>query len=278
MKKDAYYFPHFCNARHDRKIKRLQKDLGLEGYGIFFMILEVLREQTDFKYPYQDLDLLADEFNTSTAKLEAVINAYDLFEIDSQHNFFSPKLVFYLQPYLEKSERAKRANEIRWEKQKQLMNTNQNSKAIQKESIWIPSQNPSKVKESKVKESKEEERKETISAAAASPESFYQNNFGLLTPMIAQEISQWLEDGIEEELMLHLMKEAVSNNARTWRYVNAAIKNQHQKNVFTLQQYLSAEEERRRQRQPKQKEVVEFNFDEVWDRLEAQKNGQETIE
>ena len=55
--KDAYYFPHFCNARHDRKIKRVTKELGVEGYGIYFMVLEVLREQTDFKYPLSEIDL-----------------------------------------------------------------------------------------------------------------------------------------------------------------------------------------------------------------------------
>ena len=66
--KDAYYFPHFCTARNDRKVKRLRKELGVEGYGIFFMLLEVLREQTDFKFPTEDIDLLADEFNTSEQK------------------------------------------------------------------------------------------------------------------------------------------------------------------------------------------------------------------
>ncbi len=63
--KDAFYFPHFCNARHDRKLKRVRKELGLEGYGIFFMLLETLREQADYRYPIEDLDLLADEFGTS---------------------------------------------------------------------------------------------------------------------------------------------------------------------------------------------------------------------
>ena len=56
MEKDAYYFPHFSNARHDRKIKRLRKELGAEGYGIYFMILEILREQTGFKYPLEDIN------------------------------------------------------------------------------------------------------------------------------------------------------------------------------------------------------------------------------
>jgi hypothetical protein len=51
MEKEAYYFPHFCNARHDRKIRRLRKELGVEGYGIYFMLLETLREQQDLMYP-----------------------------------------------------------------------------------------------------------------------------------------------------------------------------------------------------------------------------------
>lgn len=122
MKKDAFYFPHFCNARHDRKIKRVVKELGVEGYGIYFMLLEVLREQTDFKFPMDDIDLLADEFGTSEQKVRTVICNYQLFDVDEQHRFFSMKLVFYLQPYLEKSERARIAANTRWEatKQKQL--------------------------------------------------------------------------------------------------------------------------------------------------------------
>jgi len=31
MNKDAYYFPHFANARHDRKLRRVRKELGIEG-------------------------------------------------------------------------------------------------------------------------------------------------------------------------------------------------------------------------------------------------------
>ena len=42
MEKDAFYFPHFSNARTDRKLRRVRKDLGLEGYGIYFMLLEVM--------------------------------------------------------------------------------------------------------------------------------------------------------------------------------------------------------------------------------------------
>lgn len=107
MKKEAFYFPHFCNARHDRKIRRVRKELGLEGYGIFFMILEVLREQADYKYPMEDMDLLADEFDTSEQKIRTVVCNYDLFSVDDEENFFSSNLIMYLQPYFEGKEKRR---------------------------------------------------------------------------------------------------------------------------------------------------------------------------
>jgi len=148
MNKDAYYFPHFSNARHDRKIKRITKELGVEGYGIYFMLLEVLREQTDLRYPLADVDLLADEFRTSEGKITTIINNYNLFEIDSEQMFFSPKQAEYLQPYFAKSDRARNAAHKRWEQHKQLAETNEgDSNALQMQSH----SNASKVKESKGK-------------------------------------------------------------------------------------------------------------------------------
>ena len=107
MEKDAFYFPHFCNARQDRKIKRVRKELGLEGYGIYFMLLETLREQQEFKFPMEDIDLLADEFGTSEQKIRTVICNYDLFQIDEQENFFSISFIKYLTPYLEGKQRKR---------------------------------------------------------------------------------------------------------------------------------------------------------------------------
>ena len=121
MKKDAFYFPHFCNARHDRKIKRVLKELGIEGYGIYFMLLEVLREQTDFKYPLSEIDLLADEFGTSEQKVRVVICNYGLFEIDENEMLFSIKLIEFLQPYLKMKEQRSLAGKSSAEKRKQLM-------------------------------------------------------------------------------------------------------------------------------------------------------------
>jgi hypothetical protein len=131
MKKDSYYFPHYSDARQDRKLRRVIKDLGIEGYGIFFMILEILRGQPDFKYPLKDIDLLVDEIRASEVKVNAVISSYDLFTIDENNNFFSPKQIFYLQPYLEKSKRAREAAQKRWSsiESKRISNANADANA-----------------------------------------------------------------------------------------------------------------------------------------------------
>jgi hypothetical protein len=108
------WFPHYVSARNDRKVRRLRRELNVEGYGIYFMLLEVLREQSDLKYPMEDLDLLAEEFGTSEQKIRVVICNYSLFEVDETENFFSPKQILYLQPYFAKSKRAKHAALVRW--------------------------------------------------------------------------------------------------------------------------------------------------------------------
>lgn len=147
MEKEAYYFPHFSNARHDRKIQRLRKELGIEGYGIFFMLLETLRDQIDLKYPTSDIDLLADEFGTSEQKLRTVIANYQLFELDEDELFFSPRMLVYLQPYFNMKEQRKIAGRASAEARKnKLLELSFNDRSMDDEQ--------SKVKEKKEKESK----------------------------------------------------------------------------------------------------------------------------
>jgi hypothetical protein len=147
MQKEAFYFPHFSNARHDRKIRRLRKELGIEGYGIYFMLLETLRDQHDFMYPLADCDLLAEEFGTSDAKIKTVICNYELFDFEEDGKFFSPKMLVYLEPYFKMREQRIQAGKASAVKRM----LNDRSTTVQQSKV-----KESKVKESKVKESKVE--------------------------------------------------------------------------------------------------------------------------
>ena len=104
MSKNAGYFPHYINARNDRKIRKARLQLGIESYAIYFMTLEVLREQKGNRYPLQDLDILADDFGTTLQKIEVIVMNYGLFEVDVEQQFFSPAQVQALQPYMDKLE------------------------------------------------------------------------------------------------------------------------------------------------------------------------------
>lgn len=68
MTKDAFYFSHDANARHDPKILEMRATYGAQGYGWYWMIIEILRDQEDYRIKIKDgvwgalsLDLNADK-------------------------------------------------------------------------------------------------------------------------------------------------------------------------------------------------------------------------
>jgi DnaD/phage-associated family protein len=244
MEKDAYYFPHFSNARHDRKVRRLVKELGVEGYGIFFMTLEVLREQMDYRYPMDDIDLLADEFGTSEQKLRVVICNYKLFLIDEEDNFFSPKFIEFMQPYLKMKEQRRLAGKVSAEKRKQRK-LNEKATTVERPlNECGTTEQQSKVKESKVKENKEEEVKGNTTSSTSKLFNFYNNNYGMITPFVAESINSFLDDGVEEDLMLRYLEIGVENNKKSWGYVKAVAQNNLELNIKTLEQFNAKEVER----------------------------------
>ena len=95
MGKDAYYFKHDYNARHDSKCRALIKKHGIEGYGRYWIILEMFREEKTYKLedkPYV-WDSLAEQMQCKTTE-EAKKFIDDCIKIDLfvQENgfFYSP--------------------------------------------------------------------------------------------------------------------------------------------------------------------------------------------
>jgi hypothetical protein len=57
MAKDAYWFKHDCNASNDSKILSIRHIHGWAGVGMFWGVIEILREQEGYKYPSDDRNL-----------------------------------------------------------------------------------------------------------------------------------------------------------------------------------------------------------------------------
>ena len=81
------YFSHDSNARNSDKLIKVRMDLGAEGYGIFFMLIERLREEEGYKsttnYKILEFDLKAD-----SEKIKQVVENYDLFKFTEDGKYF----------------------------------------------------------------------------------------------------------------------------------------------------------------------------------------------
>ncbi|MEK3976084.1 DnaD domain-containing protein [Psychrobacillus sp. FSL K6-1267] len=74
--------------------------------------------------------------------------------------------------------------------------------------------------------------------------SFYERNgFGTISDYIGQKIGAWIDD-LSEELVVHALKLAVENNARSWKYAETILRNWYNKNLKTLTE-IEAENKRR---------------------------------
>jgi hypothetical protein len=71
------YFPHTADARNNLlKILPMRQKYGAEGYGLFWMVVEVLREQPDYRIPLTDqlISCLAIQFIVDTELLRKFLN------------------------------------------------------------------------------------------------------------------------------------------------------------------------------------------------------------
>ena len=59
MSKDAYWFKHDTNASRDLKMMEIRAIYGYEGIGLFWSIMEVFREQSNYSYQSDKINILA---------------------------------------------------------------------------------------------------------------------------------------------------------------------------------------------------------------------------
>ena len=143
MKKEAYYFSHDANAKDDPKILQLRMHLGWEGYGLFWGLIELLRNQPDYRMQKHYMSI-AFALQTDQKKIESLVNDFDLFATD-QDSFWSESLLKRMELKEEKSEKMRNAANKRW-------NKDSDAKAMHKHSI--SNAEAMQLKERKVKESK----------------------------------------------------------------------------------------------------------------------------
>ncbi len=187
------YFSHDAGARRDPKVLKLRSKYGAEGYGWYFMIIEIMREQDDFAFPYADeFDVagLAMEIGTTPEILNRFINdcinVFSLLKLEDG-KLFSSSLNDRMSKMTEISEKRKSAIAKRWgntnEEQNDTKKSVSNTNVIQDDTNVLQMYYKSTEKETKTEIEKEKEYIESYRNKRGKPFGF---NAVLLSLFCAQ--------------------------------------------------------------------------------------------
>jgi hypothetical protein len=120
--KDAYYFSHDANASRDPKILKMRAVYGMKGYGCYWVIVEILREQNNYKLSIDDIDTITMQTQCEPEYIvkfiEDCIEKFKLFRKNKKY-FWSKSLLGRMKLMEEKREKASKAANTRWNRERQ---------------------------------------------------------------------------------------------------------------------------------------------------------------
>jgi hypothetical protein len=113
MTKDTFYFSHDHNSRTDPKIKRLLAKHGMQGYGIFWAIVEDLYNNANALQT--DYETIAFDLRVDASVVQSIIEDFNLFSFDGE-TLWSASVERRLIERNKKSEKARQSALSRWNK------------------------------------------------------------------------------------------------------------------------------------------------------------------
>ena len=253
--KDAYYFPHDCNARNDPKILALRSVFGAEGYGVYWMLIEILREQPDYKlqvtkYLYH---ALAMQMQVQKERLQEIVEACcnEFVEggspllVNDGQSLYSSSLLRRMERVDTVSEARRAAARKRWE--------NGACKGSDGDSGSTPDAN-AEHEQSKEKKRKEKERKSEQSITPPippSPSSAVAAYLDRVNPSASVRSLEELvvyEKAMGTEVCLRAIDIGLDNKKPTWAYIKAILQRWSSEGVKCIADIEALEERHEQQK------------------------------
>lgn len=226
------YFPHDSNARNSAELLPIRMKYGVEGYGIYFMILERLREEENYM-SVKDYNMIAFDLRVDAQKVKSIVEDFGLF------TFTEDGECFYSEGFLKrmeiKDERSKKRAEAgkrgavkRWQKNSKAMampsKKNSNAIAMPLESDsnanGEPMANDSKKrKENKTKEN--QSKKEIKDDSAVSEQvrnviTYLNSQTGKSFKANASATKKVVQARLNEGYTVENLKKVVDNKCAEW--------------------------------------------------------------
>ena len=122
---------HDSNARQDEKLLALRMKLGWEGYGLYWGIIEILRDRTDHTGS-KDYNEIAFGLRVSAGLVKKIVEDFGLFTFtEDGKRFYSKRLSKDMDKQARISEKRKQAIQKRWDKRDTSVDTNVYTNEIQ---------------------------------------------------------------------------------------------------------------------------------------------------
>lgn len=248
------YFSHDSNARNSDKLMKVRMKLGAEGYGIFFMLIERLREEEGYKSTI-DYDTLAFDLRVEPEKVKQVVENYDLFKFTEDGKYFysdsfNERMEMMDKRAQQRISKAKKAAEARWNKQSE---DTSNAQALPKQcssnaqallnhanKIKLNKTKLNKIKLNKTKPEESKPDKELVTGGGSTDNDvqelieMYQENFGVCNPLVINDIQNSLtmfdKDVVIESFRLSIGKD------NPYLYMKGIWKKWKDEGVITLEQ------------------------------------------
>ena len=151
------YFNHDCDARNDEKIVALRIRYGAEGYGVYFMLIEMLQAAPGCTLE-KDYKALAVDLRVSARRIKAIVEDFGLFTpTDGGKKFYSERLIKYAsevdESYERYAEAGRKGMKARWNKSEPItMLSEKHNDVIDFDNDVIQTTPDAKTKEEKERE------------------------------------------------------------------------------------------------------------------------------
>ena len=239
MAKETYYFSHDSNARNDEKILMLRAEHGWQGYGLYWALLEMMFEAKETCLSHAKVKGIAISYNVDITLLQSVINT-----CEAERLFVSDGVVFWSDSLRDRKQKFLELRQQRADAGKKGM-----AKRWGSDNGVITEVGSVITKNNKVKESKEKEKKENESKDDDSPTTItlsdaiktFNQNIHLITPLEAEKLEAYIEDGFDATVITYAIQKAVMSNARNMAYIEGILKRLRSAGLMTMEQVESAE-------------------------------------
>lgn len=228
IKKVNNYFSHDFNARNDIKLKKVIANLGIQGIGLYWCIIECLYENDGY-LSFDDIDLLSYELRTDKDLILNLIENFDLFKKNNKNKFYSQSVLNRLEE-IESKSRKNRENALkRWNKNdtnEMQTESNSNATVLQPQCY---------IKEKIIKENKRKDNNILLTTTEDNNiYNYVESNFGRsLSPIELEKIGLWSSE-YKDEILKYAIQIAVMNRKATFAYVEGILKNWKAKGFETL--------------------------------------------